>query len=101
MKRAGYYLIDIARCGKNYHLGLDRWRDYQHNQTYVDREWNTPFYTKDFYEFDDISSAADYIVTRYSLYGLLYAGRNKKGLRKMIPKPYYLEVKNRTLIEPR
>ena len=102
MKRAGYYLIDITSCGENYHLGFDRWKKHKHYQTYVDREWNMHFYTEDLREFDYISSAADYIVFREKLNSKLACPRkSKRKLKRLIPKPYYLEVKNRTLIEPR
>ena len=101
MKLAGYYLMDISRCGKNYHLGNERWMHFSNVQEVNDKEWNDRYYTTDLIPFDDMAAAADYIVTRYSLNGVLYAGCNKKGLRKMIPKPYRLEVRDRLLIKPR
>ncbi|MBR5297858.1 MAG: hypothetical protein IKU29_08365 [Parabacteroides sp.] len=101
MKQAGCYLMDITDCGKSYHLGRERWVNFVDTQEPIDRDWNARFYTKEFIRYHDMTESADYVITRYSLVGFLYAGRNKKGLKKLIPKPYRLESKNRALITPR
>ena len=102
IKKAGYYLIDVTRCGKSIHLGLDRWLHRMKNKTRSDVNWNHPYYTTQNITIDDdIAQASDYIIVRYGMYSKFYAGRNKRRLKKMIPASYYLEVKNRTLIHPR
>ena len=101
MKRAGYYLLDITRCGKNYHLGYERWINFAHTQELIDRDWNCRFYTTILRAYDDISLAVDYRITRYSFTGFFYSTPLKKGLEKLYPKPYRLKVNNRTLITPR
>ena len=89
-KEAGYYLIDMSRCGKNIHLGTDRWRSKMSGKQSEDSEWNVPYFTSRYTHYLDMASAADYVVTRYGTYSKLYMGRNKHGLKKLINKPYYV-----------
>ena len=88
-KEAGYYLIDMSRCGKNIHLGKDRWKNQMNGKQARDADWNLPYYIK-FMKYLDMASAADYVVTRYGFYSKLSIGRNKPGLKKLINKPYYV-----------
>ena len=101
MKQAGCYLMDITDCGKSYHLGHERWVNFVDTQEPIDRDWNYRFYTKDLHAFAIISASADYRIVRYNLTRKLACPRKSKGLKKLIPKPYYLEVKNRKLVTPR
>ena len=101
MKQAGCYLMDITDCGKSYHLGCERWRNYDDTQEPIDRDWNARFYTKEFIRYHDMTESADYVIIRYSLVGYLRAECNKIGLKELFPEPYRLEAKNRTLITPR
>ena len=89
-KEAGYYLVDMSRCGKNIHLGRDRWRSKMSGKLSEDTEWNVPYFTSKYTNYLDMASAADYVVTRYGTYSKLYIGRNKRGLKKLINKPYYV-----------
>ena len=89
-KEAGYYLIDMSRCGKNINLGTDRWRSKMSGKQSEDSEWNVPYFTSRYTHYLDMASAADYVVTRYGTYSKLYMGRNKHGLKKLINKPYYV-----------
>ena len=101
MKRAGYYLLDITRCGKNYHLGYERWINFAHTQELIDCEWNYRFYTKDLHAYAIIASVADYRIIRENMSDKLSCPRKSKAAKRLIPRPYYLEVKKRRLIKPR
>lgn len=89
-KEAGYYVVDMSRCGKNIHLGRDRWKYNMYNKRRGDVEWNVPYYMSKYTKYNDMASAADYVATRYSMYSKLYIGRNKRRLPKLIKQPFYV-----------
>ena len=101
MKLAGYYLMDISRCGENYHLGNERWKTSNTTLEEIDQEWNMRFYTKDIRQFAIIASYYDYRIYRDNLNKrLIHHRKTKRGLKKLFPRPYFLQI-NRKRIKPR
>lgn len=87
-KKNGYYLIDMSRCGKNIHLGIDGWKNNIDGRDERDVEWNVPYY-ENYTEYCDITGSADYVVTRFGMYSRLFIARNRKGLTRLVSSGFY------------
>ena len=87
-KKNGYWLIDLSRCGRNMHLGVDGWKTNTEGKDERDVEWNLPIY-ENYTQYGDITGTADYVVTRFGMYSRLCIARNQSGLTRLISSGFY------------
>lgn len=87
-KKNGYWLIDLSRCGRNMHLGVDGWKTNTEGKDERDVEWNLPIY-ENYTQYGDITGTADYVVTRLGMYSRLFIARNQRGLTRLISSGFY------------
>ena len=87
-KKNGYWLIDLSRCGRNMHLGVDGWKTNTEGKDERDVEWNLPIY-ENYTQYGDITGTADYVVTRFGMYSRLFIARNQRGLTRLISSGFY------------